>query len=106
MAANDVAIALMAIEDEAICTSVAKGDTSGIGDARLSAEEGSMIQEAAAELGSEVQAYDQSSALIRASVYAAQGPLNDLTRTSFDGFLRARFGGDIATLRGHNWAYA
>jgi len=110
MAAEDVARALMAMEDDAsVCSRLAQGDAGALADLRLSADELALVQEAAAELdGIEVAgfAFSATSPQVRASVYASQGPLSPAVGASFEGFLGGKFGGSIGVMRDQNWAYA
>jgi len=110
MAAQDVAIVLMALGDETMRKSVAGGDLKQLGKLQLSKEEASMVREAAQDLSADAKAgakrYDKDSPVIRAAVYAAQGPISAEIKPKLDDFLRDRFGGDLGTFRHHNWAYA
>jgi hypothetical protein len=106
MAAEDVAKVLVALADDDVRKAVASGDLKPLGKLRLSKEEASMVREAAQDLSKGAKRFDKDSPVIRAAVYAAQGPIADEIKPKLDVFLRDRFGGDLGTFEHHNWAYA
>jgi len=95
MAADDVARALMALEDEAVRTQVRNGDLSALGDLRLSAKEEELVKGAAEEEPDpEVAGFDWSSSHTFAAMNYVKGNIfSPAVQGNFVSFAQSRFGG-------------
>lgn len=94
MAADDVAMALVAMEDAQVRQRVRKGDLDALGDLRLSSKEEQLVKAAASEEADpEVEGFEWGSSATFAAIGYAQGNIYDGgVQKRFAGYVGGRYG--------------
>lgn len=100
MAADDVARALMALEDPGVRSRVRAGDMGALGDVALSAKEEGLVRGAASEEANpDVEGFEWgSSSMFAATQYVRGNVLDGGVQGSFTKFISGRYGGIGAAL--------